>query len=152
MNKSLPKDTLVLSDHRISNLLFAYGFNTTYDKNGNSWCQYKIWTEDDWKNCIDELSFEGERISYIVIDDIMVKKGVVIDVYKSIAITNASYEKFQEMPFKLIYRNCTYKIPLEKINSTIDCMDYKNEEIMKNVLHWAEIYEIKWDYIKNELP
>ncbi|MBC7128340.1 MAG: hypothetical protein H5T45_01235 [Thermoplasmatales archaeon] len=151
MNKSISKDNLILSDHRISNLLFAYGFNTTYDKNGNTWCQYKIWTEDDWRNCIDELSFEGERISYIVIDDIMVKKGVVIDVYKSIAITNASYEKFQEMPFKLIYRNCTYKIPLEKINSTIDCMDYKNEEIMKNVLHWAEIYELDWNYIENEL-
>ncbi|MEM1514032.1 MAG: hypothetical protein QXN45_04015 [Candidatus Thermoplasmatota archaeon] len=148
MNKSLPKDALILSDHRISNLLFAYGFNTTYDKNGNSWQPSKIWIEDDWRNCIDELSFEGERISYIVIDDIMVKKGVVIDVYKSIILTNSSYEKFQKMPFKLIYRNCTYKSSPEKINSTIDAMDYKNEEIMKKVLHWAEIYEVDWDYIE----
>jgi len=45
-------------------------------------------------------------------------------------MTNESYDKFSREPFKLLYRNETY-----------------NKQ--GQVLHWAEVYEVDWDYINN---
>ncbi|OYT62712.1 hypothetical protein B6U81_00225 [Thermoplasmatales archaeon ex4484_30] len=155
MEEHISKDAVIASDQRISNWLFAYGFNTTYDKRGKTWYPYKLWNESNWLDCIDELKGKvGNdsygRIDYIVIDGIMKNKGVGIKLYNVIPLTNESYEKFWKEPFILIYRNCTYEknyMP-KKINETIDYMNYSNATMMENVLDWAELYKIDWGYIE----
>jgi hypothetical protein len=58
----------------------------------------------------------------------MREKIVNVDVGNYYQITNASYEKFLDTPFTLIYRNAT-------INDN-------NEEI-----HWVELYKINYSQI-----
>ncbi len=156
MDGNITKNAVIASDQRISNLLFAHGFNTTYDKKGEMWYPEKLWSESNWLNCTDELNgkienVSYERIDYIIIDDIMKDKGVGVKLYNVIPFTNESYEKFRKKPFVLIYRNCTYKkdyMPA-KVNETIDYMDFNNKTMMEHVLHWAELYKVDWTYIKS---
>ena len=155
MEGNISKNLTIATDHRIAMLLFAEGFNTTYDKFGKTWYPRKIWEEENWLNCSDELNGRENnqsygRIYYIIIDDIMKKDGVFTGQDIPIPLTNKSYEKFENEPFILIYRNCTYRngyIP-EKLNKTIDYMDLNNATMMKNVLHWTAIYKIDWNYIE----
>ena len=156
MMGNVSKNLSIATDHRIGMLLFANGFNTTYDRLGKTWYPHKIWMAESWENCSDELNGIQEnqsygRIYYVVIDDIMEKYGVFTGKGETIELKNESIEKFEKEPFILIYRNCSYKgTPPPKINDTIDYMDRHNETFMKNVLHWVEVYKIDWKYIENE--
>jgi len=154
MHGNISANMTIATDHRIGMLLFAEGFNTTYDHFGKEWYPVEIWRATNWQNCSRELHglWENEtcgKIWYVVIDDIMVKNGVFVSKCPTILFTNDSYRKFWKEPFILIYRNCTYAdyIP-PKINETIDYMDFDNETSMENVIHWTEVYKIDWNYIK----
>ena len=155
MEGNVSKNLTIATDHRIGMLLFADGFNTTYDKLGKTWYPYKIWETDNWKNCSSELAgIEGNqsygRIYYIVIDDVMEKYGVFTGL-ETIPFTNESLQKFEREPFILIYRNCSYRgIAPPKINDSIDYMDMQNSTFMEKVIHWTAVYKINWDYIEND--
>jgi hypothetical protein len=105
---------VVASDHRLSNIIWAAGFNITFSETNTTW------TGENLSSCIDE--FNRLNISYIVIDDIMRENVVFIGNAISFYMTNASYDKFSETPFELLYRNATYT-------------DEGEED------HWVEIYQ-----------
>jgi hypothetical protein len=113
-------DNVIASDHRLSMLFWAEGYNITYGQTNDTW------NAENLHDYIDEI--EGLNISYIIIDDIMREKVINIDVGKYYYFTNNSYNKFNEKPFELIYRNAT--------------LNNLNEEI-----HWIEIYKINHDLL-----
>jgi hypothetical protein len=47
-------------------------------------------------------------------------------------MTNDSYLKFKQEPFKLVYRNAT--------------MNQNQEEV-----HWAEVYRVNWTFMEQHL-
>jgi hypothetical protein len=105
---------VVASDHRLSNLIWAAGYNITLSETNTTW------TAENYSTCIEELN--KLNITYIVIDDIMKNNVVFIGNGISFYMTNESYDKFSEIPFELLYRNVSY-----------------NEEGIEN--HWIEIYK-----------
>ena len=123
MQGNISNESTIASDHRLSMILWAEGFNITYGETNNTWLA------ENYKNCSSEL--DELNISYIVIDDIMKEKIVNIDVGKYYQMSNESYEKFLSDPFELIYRNSTY--------------NNLGEEI-----HWVEIYKVN-KYTKNSI-
>ncbi len=104
---------IIASDHRLSNLIWAEGFNITFSETNTTW------TSHNYSECADELYVLN--ISYIVIDDIMRDNVVFIGNGISYHMTNESYDKFSDDPFKLIYRNASFT-------------DTGEED------HWVEIY------------
>ena len=120
---------MVASDHRLCNLLWAEGLNTT---RANGWEIERLWMMENWTQCYGEMEKNGSRIEYILMDDVMLERGVMTKLYNIIEMTNKSYEKFSHRPFKLIYRNATLN---------------KDEE----EIHWSEVYEVNWSYIELNL-
>jgi hypothetical protein len=118
--------TTIASDHRLSRLAEAAGFNTTLDE------AWDIWSATELPEYIDELYGVDKNysmITHVIIDDIM--RDVVCHVGFGIIIyiSDAAYAKFQSEPFELIHRETT--------------VDSNNEEI-----HWTEIYRVNWTYIE----
>lgn len=114
-------ETVVASDLKLCHLLWAEGFNTTFEETNVTWtCEY-------WSECISELNptVNHSRVSHILIDDIMRDKVVNLVVCRSVYMTNESYDKFSCQPFELVYRNAT--------------VDMDGLEV-----HWAEVYRINW--------
>jgi len=105
---------VVASDHRLSNIVWASGFNITFSDTNTTW------TGENFSSCINEIN--RLNISYIVIDDIMKENVVFIGNGISFYMTNESYDKFSEDPFELLYRNATYTVDGEET-------------------HWVEIYQ-----------
>ena len=114
-------ETVVASDLKLCHLLWAEGFNTTFDETNVTWT---CW---NFSECISELNSTANhgRVTHILIDDIMRDKAVNLIVYRSVYMTNESYDKFSCQPFEIVYRN-----------ATIDRNDLE--------IHWAEIYKINW--------
>lgn len=123
----LPANATVASDHRLSQVAWAYGFNITYDKTD------ELWGAENWTACVGDLRGEKEnysRVSYVFVDDIMYDTGVQLKAWDPIAnFTAASYMKFQEEPFTRVYN----KSMVNKDGETT---------------HWAEIYRVNWTYIE----
>lgn len=122
---NIDKNTSVFAtDLRLSKMLWAEGFNTTFQYTNETWCT------DNWIDCIHDLDYNANhsRVTHIMIDDIM--RTVVVDlaVLRNVYMTNESYNKFFCSPFELIYRNAT--------------LDNQMKEV-----HWTEIYEVNWTYI-----
>lgn len=113
--------TMVATDLKLCHLLWAEGFNTTFEETNVTWT---CW---NWSECISELNstMNHSRVTHILIDDIMRDKSVNLALYCSVYMTNESYDKFSCQPFEIVYRNAT--------------VDRNDREI-----HWAEIYEINW--------
>lgn len=134
MSENLDKNTaMIASDHRLARVAEAEGFNTTKDETE------EIWEAENLDKYLFELIGVGKnhsRVTHILVDDIM--KNDVVHVhfglikYMTNETWNASYLKFQQQPFELIYRN-----------ETIDI----DPETMEPV-HWAEVYKINWTYIE----
>lgn len=120
MEGNVSNTSVIASDHRLSMLCWAKGYNITYGQSNITW------TSENIHLCLLEL--KRLNITHILIDDIMREKIVNVDVGNYYQITNASYEKFLDTPFTLIYRNAT-------INDN-------NEEI-----HWVELYKINYSQI-----
>ena len=120
MNGNVSNTSVIASDHRLSMLCWANGYNITYGETNTTWYSNNIST------CFAEL--EQLNITHILIDDIMRTKVVNVDVGKYYHMSNTSYEKFKEDPFTLMYRNAT--------------MNDQNEEI-----HWIELYKINYSKV-----
>jgi len=119
MKGNVSNISTVASDHRLSMILWAEGFNITYGKTNHTW------TAENVTMCYSEL--KELNITHIVIDDIMRETIINIDVGKYYQMSNESYEKFISKPFKLIYRNAT--------------LNNIGEE-----LHWVEVYKVNKSY------
>jgi hypothetical protein len=127
IKKNLDKNmTVVATDLRLSKMLWAEGYNVTFESTNTTW------SADSWMNCSAEFNAtqNHSRVTHVLIDDVMRKTSVNVNLMQSIYMTNESYAKFIQEPFHLIYRN-------ETVNSDSE------------VVHWAEIYEINWSYIEN---
>jgi hypothetical protein len=126
MNEYSDKNTTIIaSDHRLARMTEAVGFNTTIDE------AYLIWTAENLSACLPELRGDGKnysRITHVIIDDIMKNEVVHVGYGQIYYMTNASYEKFLQQPFELLYRNATLNENME-------------EE------HWAEVFAVNWTYL-----
>lgn len=113
----------VASDHRISQILWAEGYNATSE------AAYKIWFSENWTDCLDELMTANEtkpQIRYVLIDDVMHNQGVQSNINETPQpLSLKSHEKFQSPPFSLVFRS-------ESEGGT----------------SWAELYEVDWEYIE----
>lgn len=121
--------SVVATDLKLSKLLWANGFNVTYEHTNETWVC------DQWKDCVNDLDSEEfhDRVTHVLIDDAMYEYSVNLALTKTVYMTNVSYEKFHHQPFELIYRNATYS----------------SEGIE---LHWAEVYRVNWSHIQDYLP
>ena len=131
MKENLDAETAVVaSDHRLSRMVESAGFNTTRDDATNI---FKEWNLTDYANDLyatgSNYSYEN-KITHVVIDDIMKDKILNIAFAESFYMRNESYDKFQVEPYTLIYRNATI------------------DPITMEETHWAEIYEIDWEYVE----
>ncbi|MHC1625275.1 MAG: hypothetical protein ACXQS2_04685, partial [Methermicoccaceae archaeon] len=124
MKGNISRNCVVASDHRLSMILWAEGFDITMGKTNLTW------TCDNWTVCLAEL-YEL-NVSYILLDDIMREKVVNVDVGRYYYMSNESYGKFLNEPFELVYRNAT--------------LNELGEEV-----HWAEVYKVNWSYISSQL-
>lgn len=122
MEGNISNVSVVASDHRLSMILWAEGFNITYGETNHTW------TAENATVCSFEL--RKLNVTHIVIDDIMREAVINIDVGKYYHMSNESYEKFISEPFELIYRNAT-------VNDI-------GEE-----LHWVEVYKVNKSYFEN---
>jgi 4-amino-4-deoxy-L-arabinose transferase-like glycosyltransferase len=126
MKENLDRNnTVIATDLRLSNLVWAEGFNATFDTTNTTW------TAVNWTECVEDLDKNEfhERANYVFIDDIMKEKVVYLGSWCSLYMSNESYEKFSQPPFELVYRKATFNSLMEEI-------------------HWAEIYYINWSYIE----
>jgi len=123
MKDNLPHNCTVASDHRLSQIAWMRGFNATSDD------AYIIWFCINWTDAIKELNATGkkyERVSYVLIDDIMRDRGIQSNNNETPRpMTNESYEKFALEPFSLIHR-----------------------EVSQDGKKWAEVYSVNWTYIE----
>jgi hypothetical protein len=117
MNGNISNSSVIASDHRLSMLCWANGYNITYGETNQTWDSTSL------SNCLSE--FHRLNITHILIDDIMRTKVINVDVGEYYHMTNESYNKFKQEPFTLIYRNAT--------------IDEEFEEI-----HWIELYKINY--------
>jgi len=119
-------NTVFATDLRLSKLLWAEGFNSTYEFTNETW-----WSKT-WEECRIDLDYEENhsRVTHILIDDVMRDTSVNVDVMFSIYMTNESYLKFQRDPFDLVYRNATVNDDFEET-------------------HWAEVYSINWKSVSD---
>jgi hypothetical protein len=107
--------SIVASDHRLEMLVWAEGFGITYGQTNCTWYKENL---SDYKDELLELN-----VTHIIIDDIMRNSVVNVDNGKYYHMTNESYDKFNSIYFRLIFRNVT--------------LDSEGEEI-----HWVEIYQV----------
>ena len=120
MKGNISNASIIASDHRLSMLCWAEGFFITYGSTNQTW------TEEDLHGCFSELY--QHNITHVLVDDIMTSKVVNVNVGKYFYMTNGSYDKFQQPPFTLLYRNASY--------------NDQHEEV-----HWAELYEINYSTV-----
>ena len=127
VQENLDKNTtMVATDLRLSKMLWAEGYNVTFEATNTTW------SSDSWNGCYSEFNAtkNHSRVTNILIDDVMRVTSVNVNTMHSIYMTNGSYNKFAEEPFVLLYKN-------ETINGDM------------KVAHWAEVYVIDWKYIEN---
>jgi hypothetical protein len=130
MEQNLDKNSsLIASDHRLERMCEASGFNATKDE------ALIIWEAETFDEFINELLGIGKnysRITHIFLDNIMVDNLVHLSIKHGTSyMTEPSYNKFQSLPFKLVY-------PEEQLYY---------DPLTNNPISWAEIYEVDWEYI-----
>lgn len=120
MDGNVSNTSVIASDHRLSMLCWANGYNITYGETNITW------TSEHVLQCISEL--KRLNVTHVLIDDIMQKNVINIEVGEYYHMTNQSYEKFHYNPFTLVYRNATVNEEFEEV-------------------HWIELYEINYTMI-----
>ncbi len=123
MEGNVSINSTIASDHRLSMLCWAHGYNITFGETNITW------TAGQLETCLVEL--QRLNVTHILIDDIMRTNVINIDVGKYYYMTNASYDKFLEEPFTLVYRNATMNNDFEEI-------------------HWIELYEINYSKLSTQ--
>lgn len=117
--------TMVATDLRLSKMMWAEGINATFEETNRSW------TCDTWVGCVVDFQPEKnhQKVTHVLIDDVMRDISVNVQVLQSFYMTNESYLKFSQEPFCLVYRNTS--------------VNQNNEEV-----HWAEVYSVNWTFIE----
>jgi hypothetical protein len=160
LEENAPSNATVASDHRISNVLWQRGFNTTYDY------AYNLWFSTSWNNsgCLDELSghgtmgFEYGRVDYIMIDSVMARDGVQSNINETPRVINGTfYEKFNHQPFHQVFEAGSK----EKYQATSwlvggggteagDVYPYESKlsTPLPDAQNWCRVYEVNWTYIE----
>jgi len=98
----------VATDHQLGIMLYSYGFISPFDKIS------LLWSSDNWEKAFWEL--EGgngsyPRIGYILLDTAMITdgiwgfNGVNNPSQPPIYMSNASFNKFFQEPFKLVFKD-----------------------------------------------
>jgi len=126
MKENLDRNTTVVAtDLRLSKMLWAEGFNATFEGTNTTW------TSDTWLGCVKDFQKNRDhgRVTYVLIDDVMRDTSVNVRVLYSVYMTNDSYLKFKLEPFELVYRNATM-----------------NQNSLQ--LHWAEVYQVNWTFLE----
>jgi hypothetical protein len=165
LESTAPNNVTIASDHRISNVLWQRGFNTTYDY------AYNLWFSETWNdtNCLNELNGHGTegrefgRIEYVVIDSVMTRDGVQSNINETPRVINATgYEKFNHEPFNLVYES----VSEEKYQSSSWLGDSNGESTdpsdiypylggltkpLPDALNWCRIYSVNWSYINDQI-
>ncbi len=131
LNQNGNRSYTVAADHTVGSIIAAYGFISSFEHN------YMIWNATNWTDCLWELEGMNNTyppIGYVVITKSMYEQGVYgfnesqNPLEPPVIMGENGYEKFKNMPFKLIFRN-----------STDDESD------------WVEIYKVDWNYIQEYL-
>jgi hypothetical protein len=152
----------VASDHRISSVLWERGFNATYDY------AYNLWFDPNWNSttCLNELHGHGVgkeygKVDYVVIDSVMVRKGVQSNINETPRpITAIGYEKFNQQPFELEFESASEEKYSNDnwLNGASESDDseiypYTNSlsQPLPDALNWCRVYKVNWTYI-NENP
>ena len=118
MASHLETNGSVAADHRMSQILWARGFNATNDD------AVLVFTEAEWDRIEGELRTFDPRVDYVLVDHVMVESGVQSGVVADPPrMTEASYAKFSLAPFQLVHRE-------ESADGT----------------RWAELYRIDWEW------
>lgn len=161
--QTISPNLTVASDHRISTLLWAYGFNTTYHY------AFHLWFSTNWtnKSCLRELYGYGcggnfSKIGYVVIDSVMLRDGVQLFPNGTENKMDAScFNKFNHEPFELIFEAKSDK----KLMSDDEWMEalkkgkYVDEypfigaldKPIPNAKEWCRVYRVNWTYIEEHL-
>jgi hypothetical protein len=121
-------DTVVATDLRLSKMIWAEGINATFEGTNDTW------TCDTWVGCVADFDADEshQKVTHVLIDDVMRDVSVNVRVTQSVYMTNESYLKFSQEPFTLVYRNAT--------------VNQDNEEI-----HWAAVYSVNLKFIEQYL-
>ena len=132
--------TIIASDHRLERHLEKYPYNfSTTGKISDSDKAIKIWASENISEYFDELNgtyHNYSRITHILIDHNMKYHSVhvgrgFIDQHMTNETWTGGYDKFQEQPFNLLYRN----------------ESEARDSITDEALSWAEIYEVNWTFL-----
>jgi hypothetical protein len=153
-----PTNLTIASDHRIGNVLWQRGFNTTYDD------AYNLWFSENWNStsCLDELrgygvSREYGRVGYLVIDSVMVRDGVQSNINETPRVINGTYyEKFNHQPFELVNESVSEEKYSVSWFSGYDMADAPDEypysgklsTPLPDALNWCRVYKLNWTYIE----
>jgi len=121
-------NTVVATDLRLSKMIWAEGINATFEGTNDTWMC------NTWVGCVADFDAEKghQKVTFVLIDDVMRDVSVNVRVTQSIYMTNESYLKFSQEPFRLVYRNAT--------------VNQDNNEI-----NWAEVYSVNWTFIDQYL-
>ena len=92
MDGNISNTSVIASDHRIENLVWAKGFNISYGLTNDTWIAENL------SDYVDELLVCN--VTHIIIDDIMRDNVVNFVVGKYYYMTNESYDKFKNPPFE----------------------------------------------------
>jgi len=132
--------TMIATDLRLSKLLWAEGYNSTYSYT------YEMWICESWTQCISELDYNENysRVTHVLIDDSMYKTSVNIELKTSLYMTNKSYNKFIHPPFKLVYRNAT-------VNQECVCTEWGKCDSIISGFQWRECWQECPPYPETEI-
>jgi hypothetical protein len=122
--------SVIVSDHRLARMVESIGYNTTLDETVALWYTQNL---SDYLNELLGIGKDHGRVTHVLIDDIMRNRVVHVGFGSIVYMTNASYDKFAQPPFELLYRNAT--------------LDPNGEEV-----HWTELYQVNWEYIEHHMP
>lgn len=161
--KALNVNSTIASDHRISTLLWAYGFNATYHY------AFHLWFSENWSSpsCLRELFGQGcggnfSKIGYVVIDSVMLRDGVQLFPNGTSNIMNASsFNKFNHEPFELVFEATSDEklMSNEEWDEALKTRKYADkypfigslDKPLPNAKEWCRIYKVNWTYIEENL-
>jgi hypothetical protein len=106
MNENLPKGVTVATDHRLSSTIFGFAkLMCTWDS------AYEILHADRTEDALPQLRscdtpVGKRRIDYVVIDRIMLDKGVALLQWENAQpMSKDAFNKFLDAPFEMVYDN-----------------------------------------------
>ena len=158
LENNAPMNVTVASDHRLSNMLWQRGFNTTYDY------AYNLWFSTQWNTteCLNELNGHGTSgyyygpIDFVVIDSVMVRSGVQSNINETPRVINGTYyEKFNHQPFDLVFeagsKEKYVSTNQQQMNKDVYPYSSSLSYPLPDALNWCRVYKVNWTYINENV-